>query len=428
MNATTSGTVATRVVSGFKEKILSRRRHQEGQLLRLQNGWSLRVYEDFIQEGVCRRRRVQKYLGSLRDLPTKRSAQNEADAYRALVNRSTANLRTTQSFREAAPLWIDKCSKRKRKPMKLSTLRNWESILDNHVLPVLGDMLLSEVENGAMKTLVEKLTEKRLSPQTIKNITQVVKLVKASVVDQNGNELYPTKWNHAFIDMPVVDETKQRKPSFNGEQVAEIVKAACGRIQMAVILLAATGLRAGELLGLQVRHFDGSALKIEQEVWSGKVLPPKTPNAIRVVDLAPEAAELLKQFIGDRAAGFVFQTSSGKPVSQTNLLKREFHPLLATLQISKRGFHCFRRFRNTLLRKSACPDGLLKFWMGHAGRDMTDRYDRVREDVEFRKDVARAMGCGFELPKVLAPKLRKPCKKHSGVIGRQEEGAIVLTV
>jgi integrase len=201
--------------------------------------------------------------------------------------------------------------------------------------------------------------------------------------------------------MPVVDETKQRKPSFNGEQVTNIVKYARGRGQMAAILFAATGMRAGELLGLEVRHFDGSSITIEQEVWNGTVQEPKTSNAKRVIDLHPDAAGLLKQFIGERSTGFIFQTSRGRPLTQTNLLKREFHPILEKLGISKRGFHSFRRFRNTYLRKSGCPDGLVKFWMGHADKDMTDRYDKVREDAEFRKDVAKAMGVGFELPKTV---------------------------
>jgi integrase len=305
------------------------------------------------------------------------------------------------TFKAQSLVWTERCRTRKRKPIKPSTLHNWQSILDNHVLPVLGTTPLSFVGNKAMKDLVEVLVGKGLSPQSIKNITQVVKLVKASAVDENGDELHPTKWNHDFIDMPVVDETKQRKPSFTGEQVTKIVKATSGRVQMAIILFATTGMRAGELLGLEVRHFDGSSVTVEQEVWSGKVQGPKTPNAKRVIDLHPDAADLLKQFIGDRSTGFVFQTRSGKPLTQTNLLKREFHPILETLGISKRGFHSFRRFRNTHLRKSGCPDGLLKFWMGHANKDMTDRYDKVREDVEFRKDVAKAMGVGVELPKTL---------------------------
>lgn len=36
--------------------------------------------------------------------------------------------------------------------------------------------------------------------------------------------------------------------------------------------------------------------------------------------------------------------------------------------------------------------------MGWAAKDMSDRYDRVREDVQFRNDVALPMGVGFELP------------------------------
>ena len=84
-----------------------------------------------------------------------------------------------------------------------------------------------------MIVLVEGLVRKGLSPQAIKNVVQVVKLVKASAVDEKGNELYPTKWNPEFIDLPVVDEMKQHKPSFLGEQVTKIVKAASGMLQMA---------------------------------------------------------------------------------------------------------------------------------------------------------------------------------------------------
>ena len=51
-----------------------------------------------------------------------------------------------------------------------------------------------------------------------------------------------------------------------------------------------------------------------------------------------------------------------------------------------RGFHAFRRFRNTFLRQSHCPDRVLKFWMGHAEGDMSDRYHRSREDVQYRKE------------------------------------------
>jgi hypothetical protein len=110
----------------------------------------------------------------------------------------------------------------------------------------------------------------------------------------------------------------------------------------------------------------------------------------------------------------------------------EEREILKTLGIPKCGFHAFRRFRNTFLRNSLCPDGLLKFWMGHAAKDMSDRYDRVREDVQFRRDAARSLGVGFEVPKALSPKRAKPERPKvgeviSGVIGRQPEIQLELS-
>ena len=267
-----------------------------------------------------------------------------------------------------------------------------------------------------MRSVVERLAKKKLAPKTIQNICLVIKLVKASAIDDDGNELFPVKWNSRFIDAPIVDPTKQSKPSFTGDEVTKIVKAASGRMQMAAILFAATGLRAGEMLGLEIRHFDGTSITVNQALWHAKMGTPKTQNAFRTVDLHPDVAALLKAFIGVRKTGFIFKARSGKPLSQVNLLRRELHPLLETLGVSMRGFHSFRRFRNTFLRQSHCPDGVLKFWMGHAEGDMSDRYDRSREDAEYRKDVVTAMGLGFELPKTLAAKPSK--KKKTPLIGR----------
>lgn len=146
-----------------------------------------------------------------------------------------------------------------------------------------------------------------------------------------------------LIDAPTVDEDKQHKPSFTAKQVTKVVEAATGRLQMACILFAAIGLRAGELLGLEIRHFDGESVKVEQSVWggNGKVGLPKTPSSRRIEDLHPDVSSLLKEFIGDRKKGFIFGTTSGKPVTQTNLLRREFHPLLESLNIPTCGFHPF---------------------------------------------------------------------------------------
>jgi hypothetical protein len=57
-----------------------------------------------------------------------------------------------------------------------------------------------------------------------------------------------------------------------------------------------------------------------------------------------------------------------------------------------------RRFRITHLWKNGVPDDLIPFWLGHAGKSVTDHYSKLKDDLEFRKEVAVRVGLGFELP------------------------------
>ncbi len=68
----------------------------------------------------------------------------------------------------------------------------------------------------------------------------------------------------------------------------------------------------------------------------------------------------------------------------------------------KAGHHAFRRFRNTHLRnRTECPEGLRKFWIGHADESMSDLCDKIKEDVEFRRKWSEKCGFGFELSSVV---------------------------
>jgi len=84
------------------------------------------------------------------------------------------------------------------------------------------------------------------------------------------------------------------------------------------------------------------------------------------------------------------------------------------------GAHAFRRFRTTHLRKQRAPEGLVQFWLGHGGKSITDGYDRVREDVEYRKEVARSVGIGFTIPTVSVQTVQR--------IEKLSEQEIVVTV
>jgi integrase len=227
-----------------------------------------------------------------------------------------------------------------------------------------------------------------LSAKTLNNYIGLVKLVVASAIDANGEQLFPRKWNHEFLDMPLVET--QHQPTFTAETMSSIVQKADGQDRVLYALLAGTGVRIGEALGLEIRHLssDCRTISVEQSCWEGEIQTPKTRNAYRRVDVHSALAALLKAFVGARQSGLLFFNRTGRPLSQTNVARRSLHPILEELKVEKTGFHAMRRFRTTWLRKQRAPEDLIKFWLGHAKQSVTDDYSKLAEDLEFRSVVA----------------------------------------
>jgi hypothetical protein len=98
--------------------------------------------------GVCRtksaaRQRLREYL--------EREGVNSKQAFHQ--NTAPAN-----TFRQQTGWWIASLSARKRRPVKPATISGWQDALNAWVLPNIGDRLLSEVSNGAVRELVEKMS------------------------------------------------------------------------------------------------------------------------------------------------------------------------------------------------------------------------------------------------------------------------------
>jgi integrase len=139
----------------------------------------------------------------------------------------------------------------------------------------------------------------------------------------------------------------------------------------------------------------------------------KTDAGRRDVDLCPKLAALLKAYVGGRTSGFLFRNRKGSFVSQTNLLRRGLHPALEKLKQPKAGFHAFRRYRVTWLRKNRVHADLERFWMGHENETAGDGYSKMKEDVAFRLEQAEAVGLGFVSPPKIAEVVRVVRKKET---------------
>jgi integrase len=232
-------------------------------------------------------------------------------------------------------------------------------------------------------------------------------------------------WNHDFIDVPLVEKSKQNTPSFSSDVMSGLAKWRKPKERMLFILCGAAGLRIGEVLGIEIdKHIspDFRTISVKQQARHCKVKPRlKTPSAVREVDIHPAIGCLLQAFVGDRKSGFLFTSRNGKPLSSSNIIRRHLHPALKQLGYvnpytgtHKAGNHGFRRFRNTYLKnKTICPEGLRNYWMGHAGNSMDDLYDKIKEDVEFRREWAEKSGFGFEIHPVV-PNVPRFTEKTNG--------------
>jgi hypothetical protein len=82
-------------------------------------------------------------------------------------------------------------------------------------------------EDGTPERASRHRASRRLG--TIHNVVQVVMMVKALATDEDGNEIYPYKWNCAFAQVPFVET--QHRPMFDGSAITRLISAARGRAE-----------------------------------------------------------------------------------------------------------------------------------------------------------------------------------------------------
>jgi integrase len=320
------------------------------------------------------------------------------------------------TFAEQGRVYIDQLSTRNRKRAKPATLAAYESYLRTHIIPGIGDLELSTFGNAALKSFVQTLIEKKLSPKSIQEIAAFARGIVLSAVDQEGEPLYARTWRLDFVDAPPV--LNQRQPTITKQQLQDALRvrhAYTDKYRIIVGLLAASGIRVGELVALRVGD-DGehsgwdeqnSSLSIHTSLWNGTEQKPKTQSSIRLVDLSSPVNAMLAEYVkrtNKKPGDYLFASRNGTPVSPTTLRKYGLNPFGIP------GFHSLRRWRVSYLKSIGTPESLLKSWIGHSSSDITARYDKSADDKQWRNEWANKVGIGFDLPALTTghPSIKKP--------------------
>jgi integrase len=386
---------------------MSRRSGQNGTLIKQTGWWRVRFRLD--QPGVDARKHMSVKVAPLSMGLTKPEVERRAkEIVRSVGANSEERFNRVVlgevTFREQAKIYLQTAVSRKRNPLRDTV--SVEGAMNKWIYPAIGDLPLAYVDNLAVKPLVEQMSAS-LSPRTVNKYVEYLKQVVESLKAPNGEPVHRRTWDAETMDLPVVEYSEQKRPSLKASTISGLITESTGQEQALYVLLAATGMRISEALALEVRHIinDGRTIKVEQQVEKDRpqiVKYLKTNASKREIDLHPDVAEYLRQYIAGKS-GLLFQTANGTPHLYGNLAERWFTPRLIKMELDEKGmgWHSFKRFRKTWLRGARCLEDINNFWMAHKPKTMSEIYSHLHEELRLRLDEAERVGYGFIIPKTV---------------------------
>lgn len=248
-------------------------------------------------------------------------------------------------------------------------------------------MALATIKTGVVNDWIADLESKSLEPKTVHNLWKLFRAIMnwhAQQCDEPKRTWYPT--------LPTIPEDEQRW--FTQDEIQRIVAGAPGQYKTLFHLAGFSGLRFGELCGLHVEDVDfvRGVMCVRRSVWRGQEVSTKTKRGYRDVWIDSATVAMLRQHLGGRTSGKVFQTRNGTPLNSKTVLVEVLYPLCDKLSIPRGGMHAFRHGRVSHLQSSLVPGDFTTSQVGHSSLRTTSRYTHF-PDAFRRETVERLASC-----------------------------------
>lgn len=163
-----------------------------------------------------------------------------------------------------------------------------------------------------------------------------------------------------------------------------------------VLTAAVTGLRRGELQGLQWSDFTGTELRVERSVWNGVVGDTKNTASKGAVPLLPVLAEALAQHKARNGSSeWCFHGETGQPIRLENLAKRQIIPALKAAGRKWHGWHALRRGLSTNLVELGAEPKIAQAILRHADVNTTLQF-YIKARTEGTTEAMRKLGAAFK--------------------------------
>lgn len=371
-----------------KEVDVARRRFQSGCLFKRgkrRKVWVARWREDVLLEsGEVGRILRSAVLGTVAEL-TRAEAQARLEEELRPVNQGTAKPAASMTFGTFAETqWKTLVFP----TLKLSTQHGYTNVLRKHVLPHWRTWRLRDIGRIDVQQWVAEKFRRGQGWQTVRNSWVLLSGILETAVEYGYLSVNPARG----IKFPQ-KELKESPSIIAGAGFAKLLGEFQEPHRTMVSLIAATGLRIGELLALRWRALDLEigTLAVRESVFEGQFQRPKTQKALRTIPLGPNVISLLKahklRVTRTAPEDLVFGNRMGAPLRESKLLRNVLQPAAEAAGLGRVTWHQFRHIHSSLLNDLKVPVKIAQEQLGHASISTTLNIYTHVVDASHRKAI-----------------------------------------
>lgn len=309
----------------------------------------------------------------------KRSPDNSkagAEAYEAVLRHKLARgespndeHKISPTFAQFSQEWLNTYVQTNN---KLSEQRTKASVLRNHLVPFFGKLELAQIRVEEIERYKTAEMGGGLVAKSINNHLAILRKCLRCAME----------WGH-IASMPFIRPLKvppQKIDFLNETEHTALLSLVSDQLTETMVLTAAhTGMRMGELLGLEWSSvdFDKGQITVCRSIVRGEVSSPKS-NRIRYIPMTSELKK--KLYTMQRQKGLVFCREDGLPLTSMvagSMLRRACDKA----GIRRIGWHRLRHtFASRLVSRGASMRGVQQL-LGHSTIVMTERYAHLAPSV-----------------------------------------------
>ncbi|MGH9505041.1 MAG: tyrosine-type recombinase/integrase [Terriglobales bacterium] len=310
------------------------------------------------------------------DARSKQDVLDEADRKLAAVNRG-GSAEGSLLFKDFVNTYfLPNVSARK----KASTHKFYRDSLKLHVTPVIGDLRLRDIQTVNVQRMLDDIDLSHASLQRIKTA--------ASAVMSHAIRLgFITGSNPVHEAKPEGRRSDYESYAYGLTDVEWMLERLDEPSRTIVAVAAFTGIREGEIRGLQWSDYTGSELFIRRSVWRKAVGETKTPESKARVPVIRPLRKLLDAHRKTNGTHeWIFAGPKGFSLNLDNLTRRVIRPALG---VRFRGWQAFRKGLVGILFDAGVDVEVAKTILRHSDSSVTRRHYLVLKGQQEGKAAMR---------------------------------------